>query len=195
MGKKYLENTFENWMISREIKQTIEKEVLNYLTPVQIQIIELRFGFEREPLDRNQIASLLKMEVWEVETAEKAALYMIREIILENQNEMIDSTIGMTSAHLYKISSCIVEILQMYAEIGHLKKNRSQLMRWVNSFILWKLTSEERQILLWSCNAVPHSDQKGQECYIALQEIIGKMKNALNLSTAIDKKYYYKVRV
>ena len=195
MSKRYLENTFENLMISREIRQMIEKEVLKCLTPNQIKVIELRFGFVSEPLDRSQIAYSLNMEYWEVEAAEKAALYMIREIILENENEMIDSTIGMTSAHLYKISSCIVEILQLHPEVGDPKKNRSQLMRWVNSFIIWNLTSEERKILLWSCNALPYSDQKGQEYYVALTEVIAKIKSALKLDTTNDKKCYFKVRV
>lgn len=146
----YYSNPLEDWIMKEETRTKVEVLAQHRLTAKEIEILELRYGFSGEAYTIKKTAEILKIRYETVRTREKVALEKLRNIMLAvSMKEIVDSNIGMTEADLYKIARDItISFIGRYGLVDR-DKYRGFLTQSIKDIILWRLSSEERKILLF----------------------------------------------
>lgn len=189
----YIPNTFEDKMIHLDERVQMEQEALKRLTPRELEIINLRYF---ENMTRSEVAQFLGMSEEYVRQVENKALIKLRHIILKPKTDIVDSKTGMTESDWWYLAGSIASWLECQStNNARLAKRRGLLTQWAKDIIMWRLTSDERQILLWYHQIMPYPGRYNQEFYETVQDIHKWILEMLLEDELVTEKTNYKVRV
>lgn len=190
----YIPNTFEDKMIHLLVdRKEMEKAAIFRLTPREKEVIQMKYY---ESMENIQIAQALGISQKWVNAIEQSALRKLKYIILRTKTDVVDSKTGMKENDWENLASSIASWLEYQStNNAFLRKRHGILSQWAKDIIMWRLTADERQILLWYCNIMPYPGKKNQDYYDAAEAIYQRIQSLLLEDDLVVEKAEYKQRV
>ncbi len=190
----YIPNTFEDKMIHMLVDRSrIEQEAMKRLKPKEQEIIRLKYY---ELMDGTEIAKKMGISHTWARMIERDALRKLRYIILMEKTDIVDFKTGMTEADWWYLASAIARMLEYYStDTANIENRCGVLRQWAKDIIIWRLTSDERQILLWYHQIKPYPGKLNSDYYETVEGIHKKILGFLTKDNLICEKANYKVRV
>lgn len=146
----YYSNPLEDSIIKMEKREKIETLALSRLTSKEKEVLELRYGLTGDVHTVKETAEILGVVYETIRITERRALQKLRTIILAmNQYEIVDSKIGMSEVDLYKIARNTARHIMIQYGLVDRDEYRGLLTQHIKDMILWRLSSEERKVLLF----------------------------------------------
>lgn len=190
----YIPNTFEDKMIHSLVdRKAMEKAAMLKLTPREVAVIQMKYY---ESMKNTEIAQTLGVSRKWVYAIEQSALRKLKHIILRQRTNVVDSKTGMRENDWENLASSIASWLECQStNTAFLRERHGVLSQWAKNIIMWRLTSDERQILLWDCNIILYPGKKNQDFYDAADAIYKKILGLLLEDNFVVEKAGYKQRV
>ena len=193
----YYSSPLENGIIREERREKIEILAFSRLTSREQEVLDLRYGFTGDAHTVNETAEILGVVYETIRATENRALCKLRSIILgTEQFEIVDSEIGMSKDDLYNIAKNIARpIFRTYC-LANREQYYGMLTQYIQDIILWKLSSEERKILLFysgKYSLFPKS--KRTDLIITFERIKEKIERLVLEDTLVCEKTKIKVKV
>ncbi len=190
----YIPNTFEDRMIHLLVDRSeMEKEAISKLTQREIDVIRMKYY---ELMKTSEIAQALGLSNDWINKIEKEAFCKLRCIILKQKTTVVDSKTGMRENDWECLASSIARWMEYQSTNPALFGKRHGILRqWAKDIIMWRLTPDERQILLWYHGIMPKPGKSDQEYYDTVDSIHRKILGLLLEDDLVVKKAGYKQRV
>jgi len=190
----YIPNTFEDRMIHLLVdRRQMEKKAILKLTSREVDVIRMKYY---ESMKSSEIAQALGITHNWVNKIEESALRKLRHIILGTKTDIVDSKTGMKENDWENLASSIAHWLEIQsANSSFFRKRHGILSQWAKDMIMWRLTSDERQILLWYYEIMPYPGIICKDYFDAVDAIHQKFLNLLLKNDVVVEKAGYKQRV
>ncbi|MCI8545259.1 MAG: hypothetical protein HFH09_03405 [Bacilli bacterium] len=190
----YIPNTFEDRMIHLLVDRSeMEKDAISKLTKREIDVIRMKYY---ELMKTSEIAQALGLSDHWINKIEQEAFRKLRGIILKQKTTVVDSKTGMKENDWECLATSIARWMECQSTNPAFFGNRHGVLRqWAKDIIMWRLTPDERQILLWYHGIMPYPGKSGQEYYDTVRSIHQKILGLLLEDDLVVKKAGYKQRV
>lgn len=195
----YLPNLLEEYVIEKDQRERIEKEILEELTETEIKVITKRCGFEGEVMSYSECACALHCSGASIRKLEAIALEKIRLILSQTKNKIIDSETMMTLRQLNIISEKITNYLEIFIYLNDYNFRTPEqvklLRNWCCDFILRSLSKEEKQFLLDYFIFYMIDNRKYQIVTLEEQNQLGQLQNKFIQRLEMELSFCKKVKV